>query len=78
MQDDISNLKTDHALMKQKQDQTDVVIKDLRDNLKTLSLNVLSFEGKVTKGFYIACGITLMATGSLDTAMKLVLKFIGG
>ena len=78
MINDISELKTDHALLSQKQRQTDEVIKDLRDNLKSLSANVVSFEGKVTKGFYIACGIILMSTGSLESVGKLVVKFIGG
>lgn len=78
MQEDISTLKTDQALMKQKQDQTDKVIEKLGDNLELLSKNVVSFEGKVTKGFYIFCGILLVASGSLDNIGKLMVKFIGG
>jgi len=78
MIEDISELKIDQALIKQKQDQTDEVIKDMRDNLKALSVNVLSFEGKVTKGFYIACGIVLATSGSMDTVIKIIGKMIGG
>ena len=76
--EDISGLKTDQALLKQKQDQTDIVIKDLRDNLKTLSINVLQFENKVTKGFYIALGVVLMASGSLSDIIKVIVKMVGG
>jgi len=78
MIEDISTLKTDHALMKQKQDQTDKVIEKMGENLEALSTNVVQFEGKVTKGFYIACGIVLYATGSLGDVTKIVGKFIGG
>ena len=78
MIEDISILKTDHALMKQKQDQNDKIIEKLGNNLEQLSNNVVQFEGKVTKGFYIACGIILMATGSLGDVAKIVGKFIGG
>ncbi len=78
MRDDINDLKTDQALMKQQQDQTDRVIEKLGSNLETLSKNVVQFEGKVTKGFHIACGIILMATGSLGDVAKILGKFIGG
>ena len=78
MSEDISKLQIDQALIKQKQDQTDIVIEKLSDNMASLSKNVVQFEGKVTKGFYIACGIVLMASGSLDTVAKVVIKFVGG
>ncbi len=64
--------------MKQKQDQNDKIIEKLGNNLEQLSHSVAQFEGKVTKGFYIACGIILTATGSLGDVMKIVGKFIGG
>lgn len=77
MTEEINILKIDHALLNQKQIQTDEVIKDLRDNLKDLSSNVVKFEGKVTKGFYIACGIALVSSGALGDLGKLAIKFIG-
>jgi hypothetical protein len=75
---DISELKIDQALIKQKQGQTDKVIEKLSDNMAALSKNVITFEGKVTKGFYIACGIALVAIGPTELMGKLLIKFIGG
>ncbi len=78
MQEDLSQLKTGQALLEQRQSQTDKVISDLGENLKALKDNITLFEGKITKGFYIACGVALAASGSLGDLMKIVSKFIGG
>ena len=78
MQEDLSKLQISQALLEQRQGQTDQVIQDLGDNLKALKDNITNFEGKITKGFYIACGIVIMASGTLDPLFKVLIKAIGG
>ncbi len=71
MREDISELKVTQALLVQKQDQTDKVIEKLGSTLSSL-------DSKVTKGFYIALGVILMASGSITDIAKIAVKFIGG
>ena len=71
MIEEISEIKVTQALIVQRQDQTDKVIEKLSDTLVSLS-------SKVTKGFYIALGVILMASGSITDVGKLMVKFIGG
>ena len=78
MQEDLSRLQTGQALLEQRQSQTDKVIAELGENLKALKDNITSFEGKITNGFYIACGVVLTASGSVGDVVKLAVKFIGG
>ena len=71
MIEEISEIKITQALIVQRQNQTDKVIEKLSDTLSGLS-------SKVTKGFYIALGVILMASGSITDVGKIVVKFIGG
>lgn len=71
MKEDISELKVNQALLEQRQEQSDKVIQELSSTLKSL-------DSKVTKGFYIALGVVLMASGSIGDLTKITLKFIGG
>ncbi len=71
MNKDISELKINQAVLVQKQEQTDKVIEKIGDSLSSL-------ESKCTKGFYIALGVLLVASGSLGDVGKLAVKLIGG
>ena len=57
------------------------VVKNLASTLESVDKSLTSFgsfRGYVTKGFYIACGVVLVATGSLSDVTKIAIKFIGG
>jgi hypothetical protein len=68
--EEVNNLKIGHAVMTQKQDQTDVVIKKLANTLDSL-------DSKVTKGFYIALGAAIVLSGSVDDIVKVAIKLLG-
>lgn len=71
MQKDIQDLKVTTALMEQRQEQMEEVV-------KTLTATLGSLEKKITQGFFIAIGMFIATSESTSDVAKVVMKYIGG
>ena len=78
MQKDITDLQINHALLEQRQAQTDSVIMEIKDTLKSLNKGFGEFRSQVQRAFYIAVGAILVYSGSVTDLLKLAVKFAGG